>query len=462
MATLILGISGARGIVGDGLDTAVVVRLAQAYAQTVHPQRIVIGRDSRPSGPLLVAAVRAALQTVGCAVIELGVVPTPTVQVAVEELQADGGIVVTASHNPPEWNALKFIGAQGTFLDGATMERLTALYHASPSGPAQPLSPPPCAAASEIVTVQGQRVMAEHVRRILGVVDAAAIAGSRLRVVVDAVHGAGGILITPLLAELGVGVEWVNGEPNGELPPLPEPRSERLHPLRAVVADTGADLGFALDPDGDRCAAVVPSEVLGEEWTLPLCAWGRLQRGGRGPLVANLSTSARIEHVAEHFGVPCYRTPVGEAHVVARMRAVGALIGGEGNGGVIDPAVHFGRDAGVAIASLLELEAAGPGGRGGLAQTAAGFPPRALLKRKLRIDAQRRGELEARLCAALGEPGQRDDGLRWTWGAEWLHVRPSGTEPIVRLFAESADAAHAARLVARVEEALRGLGSVEP
>lgn len=485
MSTLMLSVSGARGIVGDGLDGAVAARLAGAFGRIVGAGAVVIGRDSRPSGPALAAAATAALEPLGCTIVDLGIVPTPTVQVAVETLAARGGIIVTASHNPPAWNALKFVGPDGAFLDAATMGRLIADFQApaaapSRSGPGLAAQRAPATraasgtgamaefrlpAAGEApglepflsrTSAQGLACVERHLSGVLAIVDRDAIRRANLRVVVDAVHGAGGVLIAPLLHELGVAAEWIDGEPDGHLPQHPEPRAERLAPLAERAAATGAACGFALDPDGDRCAVVLPGRVLGEEWTLPLCAYGCLAAGERGPLVTNLSTSSRLEWVAERFGVPLHRAPVGEAHVVGRMRAVGALLGGEGNGGVIDPRVHLGRDAGVAIARLLGLEVGGAGARGGIAATAALFPSLVLLKSELALERAALGRLAEALAPAWGEPASREDGFRWSWPGGWAHLRPSGTEPIVRIMVEAPEAAAAEARLAEAREAARG------
>jgi len=455
MPTLILSVSGARGIVGDGLDEGVVRRLAAAFARTVSPRTVVLGRDSRPSGPGLSRAAAGALAALGCQVTDLGVVPTPTVQVAVEEQRADGGIIVTASHNPLPWNALKFVGPGGTFLGAAAIRSLIEAFHGDPSASvvAPDAAPPPATRT----TLAGEIVLATHVERILKTVDAEAIRHAGLRVVVDAVRGAGGLLVGPLLARLGVAVEWIDGEPDGQLPPHPEPRAERLEPLLGRVRRSGAGLGFALDPDGDRCAVVTAERVLGEEWCLPLAAWQRLGGGDRGPLVANLSTSSRLEWIAARFGVPLHRTPVGEAHVVKRMREVGAILGGEGNGGVIDPAVHLGRDAGVAIARLLALEASGPGGHGGVAAAAGAFPPRVMVKQAVTIERDRLEAWGAALRRVWGEPSDTQDGWRWSWPDAWAHLRPSGTEPIVRLFVEAATEAEARERVEAAEREARAV-----
>jgi len=465
MPTLILGISGARGIVGDGLDEDVAARLARAFVSVVGAGRLLIGRDSRPSGPALSrAAAQAAIQA-GCAIEDLGIVPTPTVQVAVEAQGARGGLVITASHNPPAWNALKFVAASGAFLDAAAMQRLIAEFHRPGGrGPADRV-PPPAARPSPApapATAAGGQAIEEHLARVLRITDAEALRRARARVVVDAVHGAGQVLIGPLLERLGVSVDWIAGEPDGRLPARPEPRAERLEPLARRVAEAGAALGFALDPDGDRCALVLPGRVLGEEWTLPLCALEVLREGQSGPLVANLSTSARIEWVAARHGVRVERAPVGEAHVVALMRSCGAVLGGEGNGGVIDPRVHFGRDAAVAIVHLLTLEASGREGRGGVGEAVDLFPPFEMVKSEVHLGHEAFAAFGKELTSALGPPADRADGLRWSWPDRWLHVRPSNTEPIVRIFAEAPARAAAEELIAAAAAGARRLASGDP
>ncbi len=459
MPTLVLSVSGARGIVGDGLDEAVAYRLARAFTTVAGRGPILLGRDPRPSGPALARAAAAGLLAGGCRVSDLGIVTTPTVQVAVEHGEALGGIIITASHNPIEWNALKFVGPDGTFLGPEPMAALLAAFRAAGAQ-----MPPDGAASTDVgrraSTAEGEAAVRRHVELIVGAVDAAAIRAARLTVAVDAVRGAGSVLLAPLLEALAARAVWIDREPDGQLPPHPEPRAERLGPLLALVQASGAALGFALDPDSDRCALVTPERILGEEWTLPLCALERLERlapGARGPLATNLSTSSRIEEVAARYAVPVLRFPVGEAHVVGGMRAAGAVLGGEGNGGVIDPRVHLGRDAGVAAALLMELETRGGAG-GAVGRAAAGFAPRAMVKRKIELAPEQREPLMAALRAHFGPPANEQDGLRWTIGSSWLHVRPSGTEPVLRAIAEASGEGEAEGLVAEVVARASALG----
>ncbi|MCK4304728.1 MAG: hypothetical protein KAY24_10875 [Candidatus Eisenbacteria sp.] len=467
MPTLILSVSGARGIVGDGLDEQVAFRLADAFASVVGAGVILIGRDSRRSGPQIARAAADALAQRGCTLRDLGVVATPTVQVAVEAAGARGGVVVTASHNPPAWNALKFIGPAGTFLAPPEMKQLLDTFRCSvadrlpPDGGGRLAAADAAGCGASLRTAAGETAVEQHVQQILGTVDASRIRSADLKVVVDAVHGAGSVLVEPLLDALGVRVAWIAREPNGDLPPQPEPCAERLQPLLARVRKEDAAVGFGLDPDGDRCALVTPDGMMGEEWTLPLATLARLREGSLGPLVTNLSTSSRIDHLADRFGVTLLRTPVGEANVVARMREERAIFGGEGNGGVIDPTVHLGRDAGVAIARLLVLEVSGTGvgggTRGGIREAAEDFPVREMLKRKLTLDELHRPLLMDRLRETFGDPQNEEDGLWWSREKRWLHVRPSGTEPVVRVMAEAESGNEAGRLVEAVFSLAREL-----
>lgn len=301
-----------------------------------------------------------------------------------------------------------------------------------------------------------------HIELITATIDTERIRASKLKVVADMVHGAGQVLIAPLLEQLGVEAIWIHGEPNGALPAHPEPRREMLEPLRERVRAEGADFGFASDPDGDRCAFVLPDDTVGEEGTLPLCAMARLEGGMRGTLVTNLSTSAWLEIVASRYDCTVRRAPVGEANVVSRMLAEEARFGGEGNGGVIDPAVHLGRDAGVAAALLLQLEtsygSAGQKGRGGLRDAWRTLPARAMVKEKLTLGDAERERLWEELPGAFGVPDNTEDGLRWSWDDEWIHIRPSGTEPIVRLIAEAATAERARVRVRKVADLAERLG----
>ncbi len=456
--TLMVGVSGVRGIVGKDLTAEVVTRWAAAFGRWVGTRRsaVVVGHDSRQSGQGFAAAATAGLVSVGCDVVALGLAATPTIQLAVAHHAAGGGIAVTASHNPIEWNALKLIGPDGIFLDGADGTRVAALA-AEAGGPADregAVSPDP--EATE-----------RHVAAVLQVpgVDLPAVRARRFTVALDTVRGAGAPLMGPLLERLGCRVVGINLEPDGQFPRPPEPVPENLADLAALVQRSGADLGLAVDPDVDRLAIVDERGVpIGEDYTLAFAVRavlgpapdGRPEprgaeglRGGQASLappvvVCNLSTSLVVEDAARACGATLVRTPVGEVHVARAMQALRAPIGGEGNGGVMYPALHVGRDAPVAAALVLTLLA-----RQGrpVSELVAAAPRYAIVKAKVA-----RGPALERAYAALRRlfadaTADTQDGLRLAWPGRWLHVRPSNTEPIIRLIAEAPTSAEARHLV---------------
>jgi len=423
------GVSGVRGVVGDGIDPRVLLEYTTAFVSALDPGPVVFGRDSRPSGPALRHAVLAALLGTGREVIEIGVVPTPTVQLAVERFHAAGGIALTASHNPVQWNALKFVGPDGCFLEPERAKAFLASVGAEPEWVRWD-------GLGNLRTVTDS--IQDHVERILALneVNAKKVRGAKLRVALDAVHGAGGAIGRELLGALGVDFEILYEEPTGLFPREPEPLAKNLGALCKRVKETGADLGMAFDPDVDRLSLVDETgKAIGEELSLALAA-DHVLGVQPGPVVTNLSTSARLEVVAERHGQGVTRTPVGEAHVVAGIRAVGARIGGEGNGGVILPSLHLGRDAPGGIALVLT----GLAERGcSLSRWAATLPDLIMIKEK--VDLTREPDLDA-AAKALEQvlPGadiDRRDGLRASSGTSWVHLRKSGTEPIIRVIAEA-------------------------
>jgi len=445
-------VSGVRGIAGADLTTDVVRRYAAAYGAFVRARggrRVGLGRDSRASGPAFYAAAADALVAAGVEVVELGMVSTPTVQLAVEDLPLDGGIVVTASHNPIEWNALKFVGAGGRFLTRPDADALFALADGAgvgPDGPAGRRS-------------RDDGAVGRHLDRVLGLpwLDLVAIRSRRFRVALDCVRGAGATIMPALFEALGCEVRAINLEPDGAFPHEPEPIPEHLGELSALVRASGADLGIAVDPDVDRLAIVDESgRPIGEDYTLAF-AVRAVPPQLRGPVVTNLSTSLVVDDAAKMSGLAVERAPVGEANVVERMMARGAVIGGEGNGGVILPAVHLGRDAPVAAALALATLA-----RTGLSVSAIvnGGPRYVIVKAKLGRPA---GSLDA-VYAALRRrwsdaSADVQDGLRLAWGDRWIHVRPSGTEPVVRVIAEAPTDADAQGLVEDGRRALLTMGA---
>jgi phosphomannomutase len=423
---LMVSVSGVRGTVGPELNPLVVSRWTAAFGTLLSPGPIVLGRDSRTTGEALAAAASSILRAIGREVWDLGIVPTPTVQMAVERWGASGGIILSASHNPGEWNALKFVDADGSFL---LPQRFGALRVLADSGEVHFSD----AAGYGSGRDRRDEALALHRQAVLDSVDVDTIRSSGLTVALDCGHGAGGTLLPILAAALRVRLDGRNLEADGRFAANPEPTSETL---KAAFRDLPAEIAFAalVDPDADRLAVALPgTSFASEEWTLPLVAWGRLARRP-GPLVTNLSTSTRLEAAAERFGATVYRAPVGEANVVGEMKARGAVLGGEGNGGIIDPEVHYGRDSAVAFARLCEVEA---NQAGGLREVARLFPPRCMRKEKLPLPPGGLRGLEETLAQVLGQPDNRMDGLRWSRPDGFIHLRASGTEPILRAVLEA-------------------------
>ena len=441
---LMVSVSGVRGRVGEALTPEVVSTFAAgfgAWARSAgRSHAIVVGRDSRVSGPMFHRIAVGALQSVGCDVVDIGLTTTPSCQLAVEHHHAAGGLMLSASHNPIEWNALKLIGPSGLFLSAAEG---AAVRQEVERGPRRAtwdqlgeVTPDPTA-------------IARHVEQVLALpfIDVEAIRARRFRVALDCCRGAGGAVIPALLERLGCAVTAINLETDGRFPRPPEPVPENLGALERLVAESGVEVGFAVDPDVDRLALVSDEgRAIGEDYTLALAARVVL-RHREGPVVTNLSTSRVVDDVAAAAGRRVIRAPVGEVNVALCMRDQRAAVGGEGNGGVILPELHLGRDAlvGVALVLQLLLDEARP-----LSAIVRDFPRYVIVKDKLdRPEAS----LDAVYAALrLGFPGAEadtQDGLRLAWPDRWVHVRPSGTEPIVRVIAEAPTAADAHDLIAR-------------
>jgi len=459
--TLMVGVSGIRGIVGKDLTEEIVARYASAFGLWAKERKslVVVGRDARESGPAFERAVVAGLVSVGCSVVKVGLVPTPTVQLAVEHHAAGGGIAITASHNPIEWNALKFIGSDGIFLDGADGAKVVALAAERLGGDGRG------AAVSE-----DPEAVARHLDAVLKLpaVDVASIRARQFTVALDAVRGAGGPVMRTLLERLGCEVAGINLETDGRFPRPPEPVPENLGGLSTLVRRAGAALGIAVDPDVDRLAIVDENgTAIGEDYTLAFAVravlGGPADGGTGGPktqspstrpavrpsVVCNLSTSLVVEDAARECGAEVVRTPVGEVHVARAILRLAAVIGGEGNGGVMYPVLHAGRDAPVAAALLLTLLAR-DGRR--VSELVAAAPRYAIVKAKVERGAGSREQRLERVYAELRRrfPDARadtQDGLRLAWRDRWLHVRPSNTEPIIRLIAEAPSGAAAQELV---------------
>ena len=448
-----VSVSGVRGRVGEALTPEVVTKFAAgfgAWALQRDPanRTIVLGRDSRVSGPMFHRAVVAALQSVGARVVDIGVVPTPTIQLAVEYHHAAGGLGITASHNPIEWNALKFIGPSGLFLDKDEGVAMRAVVESNF----------PRATWDRIGVVDGdEEAIQRHIDAVLALpfLDVEGIRARRFHVALDCVRGAGGLFMPRLLEALGCRVDAINLEPDGRFPREPEPIPENLGELEALVKRTGAAVGFAVDPDVDRLALVDDTgRAIGEDYTLALAA--RVVLAHReGNVVTNLSTSRIVDDVAERAGRRVVHAPVGEVNVATRMRTERAPIGGEGNGGVILTEMHLGRDAPIGTALVLQLlhETGKP-----LSAIVAEYPRYSIVKDKLRRPDAPLDSVYAALRNAFAdaEPDTQD-GLRLTWKDRWVHVRPSGTEPIVRVIAEAPSEREAQALIDAGRDAVEAL-----
>jgi phosphomannomutase len=461
--TLIRSISGIRGTIGgapgEGLSPLDVVRYTAAFGHMMKEAsgktrpKAVIGRDARLSGPMVADLVRGTLVGLGFAVIDLGMATTPTVEMAVRGEDADAGIILTASHNPKQWNALKLLNAKGEFISadqGAEVLRLAGseAFRFSP--------------AEELGSVRlDDTLTKKHKAAVHGLdlVDVDAIRARKFRVVVDAVNSVGGTVIPALLKALGV-AETVElyCDPSGNFPHNPEPLPEHLKDLCATVMKHKADLGIAIDPDVDRLALVCEDgSLFGEEYTLVACA-DHVLAHRPGDTVSNLSSTRALDDVAERHGRKRHASAVGEVNVVELMRKVHAPIGGEGNGGVILGELHYGRDALAGIALFLTLLARKGGTASALRKS---YPDYFISKNK--IEPEPGMDVQA-LVDAMQERHKTDkhstvDGLRIEFGKEWVHLRKSNTEPIVRIYAESDSAAKADALAQRIMGEMRELAS---
>lgn len=444
--TLMVSVSGMRGHVGKDLTPELVARHAAALGEWVRSRgggSVVVGRDSRTSGEMFAHAATAGFMSVGIDVIDVGVVPTPTVQMAVEHHHAGAGLIITASHNPIEWNALKFVGPDGIFLDAESGATVRA---AAERGPVR--------AGWDTIgrLTRDSGAVDRHLDAVLALpeIDVEAIRRRGFVVAFDAVRGAGGPAMRALFERLGVTAHGINLEADGRFPREPEPVPANLGELGELVRRTGAAVGIAVDPDVDRLALVDErGEPIGEDYTLALAVRAvlaaRPASAGIPTVVVNLSTSLVVEDAARDFGARFLRAPVGEANVARAMLAEGAVIGGEGNGGVMYPGLHIGRDAPLAAALVLQHLAATDRS---LSELVAGAPAYRIVKAKM----PRGGDLGATYAAMRrafpDASADERDGLRLGWQDRWLHVRPSGTEPIIRLIAEAPTEREAEELIA--------------
>jgi phosphomannomutase len=457
----IASISGLRGVVGNGIDPVVAAEFAAAYASECDPGPIVVGHDGRVSAPIFMATVEAAVAATGHDVFLAGPAATPTIGVLVRDLKAAGGIQISASHNPPTYNGLKFFQQAGMVLSrdqGAALldrwQRRDFRWAGWDSlGRASRLDDPD----------------RTHLERVLAIVDKPAIKRRAFKVALDACHGAGGRLGTAMLEALGCRTIVLGGQPDGRYDHPPEPTEANLREFSAVVKAVGASVGFAQDPDADRLAIVDETgRYIGEELTLALAAVRRLGQA-KGTIALNLSTSRVTEELARRAGCAVVRTPVGEINVVERMLSEHALLAGEGNGGVIDPRVGYVRDSFVAMALVLDLMAATGETTSDLVRQ---LPRFFMVKEQYPLAESSSNELAGssqvawlwdRIAAGCPDASaDRRDGLRLDWHDRWVHMRASNTEPIVRVIAEAADGASARELADRAGGWIKETAEGEP
>ena len=448
-----IGVSGMRGTIGGTLTPAVVGRMAGAFAAWLaegpaalngKAHRVVIGRDSRPSGYWVRDAAVAALTASGMEVIDLDVVTTPGVAMMVKHLKAEAGVSVTASHNPIEWNGLKFLNREAVAPPPSDAAAIRKIYDEERTRLVR--------VESLIPPSRNSETHALHVRKVLEHVDTLGISSKRFKVVLDSVNGAGCVATATLLNKLGCQLVHLNGVPNGKFPHEPEPTAANLTGLCEEVRRQKASVGFAQDPDADRLAVVdEKGNYIGEEYSLALAARLMMSKKKGAVAVTNLSSSRMLDDIAGKFEGRVIRTPVGEANVIAAMLGNGAVIGGEGNGGVIDPRIVPGRDSLVGIAYVLQLMAAT--GKT-VSQLVAELPRYEIVKTKFPC---RREDAERAVAAVKekfsSETVDLQDGIRIDWPDAWVHARPSNTEPIMRIIAEAPDRGSAEKRI----EAVRGV-----
>ncbi|MDP6339156.1 MAG: phosphoglucosamine mutase [Candidatus Marinimicrobia bacterium] len=444
---IIRSISGVRGIVATHLTPDTIQAYARAFHTHVEPGLVFLGRDSRPSGEDILDAFTAELIRLGRDVIVCGIVPTPTVQFMVERSEAAGGVIITASHNPIEWNGLKFVRSDGTFFHPAECETLfnsvdkdTPLEDGEQAGMFFP---------------DQNSILKHSIGTVeLSCIELNAIRKRKFKVVIDAVNGAGSEALPLLLEHLGCVVVSIHCEGNGEFNRGTEPLPENLGDLRQVVIDNNADVGFAVDPDADRLAIVNEAgEPLGEEYTLVLAVEGYIKKKqSKETFVTNLSTSLALEKMAKKYGCSVERAAVGEINVVQKMLEVGAELGGEGNGGVILKEAHLGRDSLVGAAMVLNRMAQS---KKSLSAIHESLPQFEIVKNKINLEGIDLEKLIKDVSNLFNDAEVNTfDGVKFTWEDRWVHLRKSNTEPIMRIYAEAPNKNDAEKLVQKIQSCI--------
>lgn len=450
--SLIVSISGVRGIVGKDLNPETVIQYTRAFAafclkhqKNKEKIKIFIGRDGRNTGKILTNIVSSTLLSLGCDVVALGVCPTPTVSLAVEKSDTNGGISVTASHNPMEWNGLKFFNRDGMFLDHVETNELKELVK-----------------VQDLPFVDWDKLglhesdsswIDKHIEMTLQFkyIDVLNIRKKKFKIVLDCINAAGGVIMPKLLDALGCEVIPINCDIGGIFSRTPEPIPENLTELCNIVKQTNANLGIAVDPDVDRLVLITENgEPYGEEYTIASAVEFILRKQfeetyKKEKVVVNLSTTRAVDDIAKKYNADVYRTPVGEINVAKKMKELGAIIGGEGSGGVILPALHYSRDAIVGTALILQMLSEFNGTLSELKNT---LPKYYMTKSKIEIGALNADEIIQKIIKKYsGQKLNFEDGLRIDFETSWVHLRKSNTEPIIRIIAEAKDIKHAKELV---------------
>lgn len=454
--SLMVSISGIRGVVGETLTPDVPVRYASAFAEYCGRGRIVIGRDGRTSGEMIGDLVASTLIAAGCDVIALGVAPTPTIQIAVEQLHAAGGISITASHNPMQWNGMKFIGTSGMFLNGAENAALWKIADERSFGYVR---------WDELGShTADDSFIRQHIDMVLShsLVNVAQIRKRKFKVVVDCINGSGGVIVPQMLRGLGCEVVELYCDVSGRFAHTPEPIPENLTDLARHVVAEKADFGIAVDPDADRLVFIDERGIpFGEEYTIAsvvnfVLSHDRSRPDPARSVVVNLSTTRAVEDIARKYGARVVRTPVGEINVAKKMKEIGAIVGGEGSGGVILPAVHYGRDSIVGIGLMMQ-QMAEFGGT--LSEFKATLPEYSISKARVDIERRNPDRILEAVKTRFGSEGSvnTDDGLKIDFPSSWVHLRKSNTEPIMRIIAEAPSASEAGELASRFTKEILGV-----
>jgi len=427
MSKLMVSVSGIRGIVGETLTPEIITDYTYAFSEFISKGKVIIGRDSRISGEMVNNIVTGILLSKGIDVVDIGIVPTPTVQFTVKSLNAQGGIAISASHNPNEWNALKLLNSTGEFLSPEENKILSSFLTKSKT--------------YNLWNSLGKRhtyfeAIEQHIQAILNlqIIDVEKIKKRKFRILLDCVNGAGVYSVPKLLNHFGCEVIEFNCEKSGIFPRLPEPLPENLIETMNMVKNSKVDLGIVVDPDVDRLVLLTETgEPFGEENTIAQCV-GYVLSKVQGNVAINLSTTRAVEDIAKSYGCNVFRSPVGEANVVKKMKEVNAVIGGEGSGGIIFPALHYGRDALVGIALTLQNLTEN---NLSISQLKSSIPEYFISKRKIELSISPDEIINKLIDKYSKENINTEDGLRIDFEDYWVHLRKSNTEPIIRIIVEA-------------------------